>query len=338
MTRALASIRTVADTQPIEDADRIEVVAIDGWKVVARKDEFKTGDRCVYFEIDSFLPIQDEFEFLRKSCFRSVQGLGDGFRLRTIKLRKQISQGLVMPIHDLLPARYKSAPDGTDVTKMLGVVLWEPPIPTQLQGKVRGNYPSFIHKTDQDRIQNCLKDFRKDWIDHIFETSVKLDGSSMTVFYNEGDFGVCSRNMDLAETEGNSFWQVANMHNLRAKLTDLGMNVAIQGELMGPGVQGNRENLKEIDMYVFDIYDIDNQRYMPASARMSLVHVLGLKHVPLIEQAIFSGFEDVGDFMRYTDRPSLHHSIAEGVVFKSIQDPDVSFKVINDGFLLKEKD
>jgi RNA ligase (TIGR02306 family) len=160
----------------------------------------------------------------------------------------------------------------------------------------------------------------------------------MTVYYNGGDFGVCSRNMDLLETEGNSFWQVANNHDLKSKLENLGMNIAIQGELMGPGVQGNRESLKELDMYVFDIFDIDMGRYMPAAARMSLVHVLGLKHVPLIEQAIFSGFEDIGDFMRYTDRPSLHHSIAEGVVFKSLLDPDVSFKVINDGYLLKEKD
>jgi RNA ligase (TIGR02306 family) len=160
----------------------------------------------------------------------------------------------------------------------------------------------------------------------------------MTVYYNGGDFGVCSRNMDLLETEGNSFWQVANKHNLRNQLASLNVNIAIQGELMGPGVQGNRESLENLDMYVFDIFDIDMGRYMPASARMSLVHILGLKHVPLIEQAIFSGFEEVSDFLSYAKRPSLRHSIAEGVVFKSLQEPDVSFKVINDGFLLSEED
>src|SRR5260221_575643 len=95
--RKLASIQKVLDIQPIPNADAIEVVTINGWKVVSKKGEFKIGDLCVYFEIDSFLPIKPEFEFLRKSCYRKMADGSEGFRLRTIKLRGQISQGLVLP-------------------------------------------------------------------------------------------------------------------------------------------------------------------------------------------------------------------------------------------------
>ena len=98
LSRKLATVRIIKDIQPIPGADNIEVVTVSGWKCVTLKDEFKVGDYCVYFEIDSFLPIEPAYEFLRKSSYRRDHLGVEGFRLRTIKLRKQVSQGLVIPV------------------------------------------------------------------------------------------------------------------------------------------------------------------------------------------------------------------------------------------------
>lgn len=98
MERKLASIRRISDIQPIEGADMIELAIVDGWKVVVAKNVgHKVGDMVVYCEIDSFLPIREEFEFLRKSSFKKM-GDQEGFRLRTSKLRGQISNGLILPL------------------------------------------------------------------------------------------------------------------------------------------------------------------------------------------------------------------------------------------------
>lgn len=171
--RKLATIRKIADIQPIEGADAIEVATVDGWKVVVKRGEFNVGDLCVYFEIDSVLPIRPEFEFLRKGCYVKKDWLiteqnptGEGFRLRTIKLLGQISQGLVIPLETVPEKGITRAfrfydengvhhrvvsHEGEDVTDVIGVVKWDPPLPAQLSGRAKGNFPSFIPKTDQER-------------------------------------------------------------------------------------------------------------------------------------------------------------------------------------------
>jgi RNA ligase (TIGR02306 family) len=210
--RKLASIRKISDVLPIEGADNIELVKVDGWQCVTKKGEFKVDDPCVYFEIDSFLPIRPEFEFLRKSSYKKM-GDKEGFRLKTIRLRGQISQGLALQIRSVFPdaipswttimLRYKEG----DVTEVLGVIKYDPPIPAQLAGICKGNFPSFIRKTDQERVQNIwdkIKDSKES-----FEVAVKLDGTSCTYYLNDGVFGVCSRNLELIETEGNTLWRLA---------------------------------------------------------------------------------------------------------------------------------
>ena len=185
--RKLASIRKVSSIQPIEGADAIEIAVVDGWKVVTKKGEYVPGSLCIYCEIDSFLPIKEEFEFLRKSSYKKM-GDQEGFRLRTIKLRGQVSQGLLLPLTtfqsfgyrlspNLLNENYAIEPDrvvispsdmielseGSDVTEVLGIVKYEPPIPAELSGKVKGNFPSFLRKTDEERVQNLTK-FYNNWV------------------------------------------------------------------------------------------------------------------------------------------------------------------------------
>lgn len=363
--RKLASIQKITKLSPIKDADRIEVADILGWKVVVQKGIHKVGDLVVFFEIDSLLPEIPEFEFLRKSCYIKESQNGSGFRLKTIKLKKQVSQGMIMPIReleyilhfDVWPELNK---EESDVTDILGVKKYEKIVPANLAGKVRGNFPSFIPKTDQERIQNFIGDFMKNYRDHIWETSLKLDGSSCTIYYNSaiGEFGVCSRNMNLTETEENSFWQVARKYDLETKMTnrdafmyvpnptsgimeDFPKSYAIQGELMGPGVQGNRENLSELDLYVYDIWDIEKQSYVDSKTRLEMTAHLGLKHVPIYETCSY-GFDDAKGFLDHAeygyDGKSINHPHREGLVFKSLNDPNVSFKAISNKFLLEGGD
>lgn len=348
--RKLASIRRIKRIDEIKGADRIVKATVDGWELVTQKsNNFQPGDLVVYFEIDSLLPLTEQFSFLEQykvSAKNSVNG--EGYRLKTIRLRGQISQGLILPLSEIVHledpnnAQYI---EGMDLTDALGVKKYEKPIPAQLAGKVRGNFPSDIPKTDQERIQNI---FDK-WVygphfEDSYEVTLKLDGSSFTAYYRRADerFGVCSRNLDLAETEDNAFWQVARKHHLQESMAyiahEAGCDFAIQCELMGPGVQGNREKLDELEIFLFDIYDITSGKYLDSDMRFHMAeNILKVPHVPLITIDKFTGVLDVKTFLDMANIPSLNNDVAEGIVFKSIDDPSFSFKVINQNYLLGEE-
>ena len=354
IVRKLASVRRIESVEVIPDADNIVCATVDGWKLVTQKsNNFQAGDLVVYFEIDSFLPVTEKFEFLRKSSLR-VMDNEEGFRLKTIKLRGQVSQGLILPMSEFFEtmgdlwidtsmAGTYSVDEGDDLTEMLGVKKWEPPIHPSLSGKVRGNFPSFIVKTDQERIQNIFK-YRNRYVNEEYEVTLKLDGSSMTAYYNEGRAGVCSRNLDLEETAENAFWKVARSSKLIEALEMYGENIAVQGELMGPGIQGNRENLKELTLYIFDIFNINTQEYMPHNLRMDVISDLGklgctANIVPIVDFVYMDDIDSLQAFLDYADSvPSINHPIAEGLVFKSMIRKRHSFKVISNKFLLKQKD
>lgn len=337
--RKLATVRTISDIQPIDGADKIELAIVDGWKVVVGKDVGHIiGDRVVYCEVDSFLPIREEFEFLRKSSYKKMGDL-EGFRLRTIKLRGQVSQGLLIPINELLKygISWDDTYDGLDVTAILGIVKYEPPIPAELAGKVKGLFPSFIPKTDEERIQNLTKEYES-WKGKTFYVTEKLDGSSATFYYKDGEFGVCSRNLELLETEGNTFWRVARELDLENKMKSIGMNLAIQGELIGEGIQGNPYKIKGQTVRFFNVMDIDNQTYYGLPMFLATMeHSLKLETVPVLSM----GFElpnTIEELLSYADSKSILNPDfdREGVVIRSL-DRNISFKVISNKFLLNEK-
>lgn len=336
--RKLASIRKIIDIQSIPNADAIEVVTVDGWECVSKKGEFKVGDLCVYFEVDSFLPVRPEFEFLRKGCFRSTTYLGDGFRLKTIRLRGQLSQGLVLPVSTFLFTKEPEVDD--DVTGLLGVQKWEVPISAQLAGICKSTFPSWIRKTDQERIQNLYNKYHEQYKDTVFTATMKLDGSSMTVYYKDGEVGVCSRNMDLIEDDNNTFWKTAKSYELLNALKLYGKNIALQGELMGPGVQGNREALFVHHFYVFNVWNIDEQRYMTEqeenSIWLKLVDCGSIIDVVPHLQHNFPFQLTLPELLKASEIESMFHDVAEGIVYQTL-DRTFSFKVINNQFLLGEK-
>jgi RNA ligase (TIGR02306 family) len=333
--RKLASIRRIADILPIEGADAIEVAVVDGWKVVTKKGEYKPGDLAVYLEIDSWVP-HELAPFLSKGQEpREYNGV-KGERLRTVKLRGQVSQGLLLSIEDVFPGadrKFWWSQVGVDVSEKLGIQKWEPEIPAQLAGQVRGLFPThLIPKTDQERIQNCFPEVQAKG-DVTYEVTLKLDGTSCTIFRWEGELRVCSRNLELKVNDENKDNTLVAM---ALKIADkVKHGYALQGEVMGPGIQGNREGFKEHQFFVFDIYDIDEQEYLPPYARSNHCQTMGIDHVPVFFTDCLP-MNSVDRFLVLADGPSINHKVREGVVFKCNTDPSFSFKVINNQFLLKE--
>lgn len=341
--RSLATVRCVDEIFPIEGADNIEVIVLGGWQVVTKKGEYAVGDLCIYFEIDSLLPIHPDLEFLRDRCYKVMDG-NEGYRLRTIKLRGQISQGLVVPLSFYPPFAVDSfeADDsliGTDLTSKLNVLKYEKPIAANLAGKVRGNFPvASVRKTSETRVQNVPWNRMPDDELLLYGTE-KLDGSSFTAIFNDGDFSVCSRNLNLEYTEGNSFWEVAKNLDLETKMTELGMNIAIQGELIGAGVQGNRYALEGRELRGFYVFDISSYSRMSYFDSLEIFERLGVEPVPLVVENMPLP-DDKSELIAMADGKSKlnPNAIREGIVFRSYKNNDVSFKAISNKFLLKEKD
>ena len=344
MERKLATVRKISNIQPIEGADKIELATIDGWKVVVAKEvNHKVGDLIVYCEVDSFLPIREEFEFLRKTSFKKM-GDQEGFRLKTIRLRGQVSQGLILPIVVLNPpdANINVTPfEGLDVTEMLDIVKYEPPIPASLAGKVKGLFPSFIRKTDEERVQNLASDYEKyrtqNKLGMKFYVTEKLDGSSATFYVKDEVFSVCSRNLELLETDDNTFWKVARELELEDKLKTLGFNVCLQGELIGEGVQGNPYKIKGQTVRFFNGFNIDTQENIPFLQFTEITQKFGLTTVPILDFD-FDLPNSIDNMLEYAESPSNLNSNfgREGVVVRSY-DRTISFKSISNQFLLNEK-
>jgi RNA ligase (TIGR02306 family) len=342
MERKLATVRRIKEILPIEGADRIELAVVDGWKVVVAKDvQHKVGDLVIYCEIDSFLPIREEFEFLCKSSYKKM-GDQEGFRLRTAKMKGQISQGLILPISVLNPPDtniYVQPFEGLDVTEMLDIVKYEPPIPANLAGKVKGLFPSFLIKTDEERAQNIAVEYSALCFQskHQFYVTEKLDGSSATFYINNGEFGVCSRNLELLETEDNSFWKVARELKLEENLRALEKNICLQGELIGEGIQGNPYGIKGQTVRFFSVYLIDSRTRLGIKDLEDICFMIGLQTVPILESNFLLP-NTIEEMLQYAEGKSALNpkTEREGVVVRSL-DGTISFKAISNKFLLKNE-
>lgn len=334
--RKLASIQKVKSLYPIEGADAIECAAVLGWQLVVKKDEFKVGDLCVYCEIDSLFPEKPEFEFMRPRKMR----------VKTIRLRGQISQGICFPL-SLLPAGFEVAEDA-DCTDALGILKYEPPMPAHLTGIAKGKFPSFIPKTDETRVQVLQRLLDKYKGEPCYVTE-KLDGSSATFYVHQNEFGVCSRNLDLLEDKENTFWKVARALDIETKLRSLNGNFALQGELMGEYIQDNKLKLRGHTVYFFNVFDIDRFEYLPFDSFVKTIANLGLQTVPILD-ANYPLSNEIDSIIRMATRKSAWKPDvwAEGIVIRptmekidlilsneNFNNGRVTLKAINPEFLLK---
>lgn len=331
MERKLASIQLVSEVYPIPEADAIEVAKVLGWHVVIKKDEFKPGDKVIYIEIDSVLPERPEFEFMRPR----------NFRVRTVKLRGQVSQGICFPLSLLPEGEYEV---DQDVTALLGITKYEPPIPVHLAGYTKGNFPSFIPKTDETRVQ-VLQNILTKYKGESCYVTEKVDGTSVTFYIRDGEFGVCSRNLELKESADNAYWQAARKLDIENKLRSLGKNIALQGELVGNGIQGNKYKFpqNEQQVFFFNAFDIDSYSYYNFGKFTELLHNLSLQMVPIAYDEIFELTDDIDALVEMSKGMSkLNPQVRrEGIVIRPLFEINdvkmgrVSFKVINPDFLLK---
>lgn len=340
--RKLASIQKIADVQPIENADKICKYKINNWWVVDAINKYNVNDLVVYFEIDSFLPVSPNYEFLRKTSYRKLVDGTEGFRLKTISFRKQVSQGLIIPInHDIIPLNIT---EGEDVTDLLNIIKYEPQIPACLAGDAKGYLPSFLHKTDEERCQNIKDDDYDNFksLGNVFYFSEKLDGSSCSFYLKDDVFGVCSRNLDLVESPDNTVWKIARLKNIEhvlrvhAQKTEQN-SIALQGELIGEGVQGNPYKIRGHDFFLFNLYFIDSNLYASIDELIQFSNDYHINHVPIIAKNV--ALPDSIDLCLNIaeDKSALNpNTEREGLVIRSF-DRSISFKAISNKFLLKSK-
>lgn len=336
--RKLATIRKIAAIEPIEGADAIEVAVVDGWKVVVKKGEFQVDSLACYVEIDAWIPTELA-PFLSKGKEpREFEGV-KGERLRTVKLRGQLSQGLLLPIpEDTIKGAGHLVAEGLDLTEHLGILKWERPMNAQLAGMARGNFPALVPKTDQERIQNLTRSFEQYQLDS-WSITEKLDGSSCTFYLDdEGVFHVCSRNLDLKEDEANSFWKVAHKFQIEDIMRrNFMLGMAIQGEMIGEGIQGNQYKT-QLDFYVYDMYNTHTGQYILPVQLKAACERLGLKHVPILAESTDIKEQSIQSILDFAEGKSLlNGSNREGVVFKSNTVHDRSFKSISNSWLLKNE-
>lgn len=362
MTRKLASIVTISDVMPIPDTDRLSVAMMKGkgWQCVVGRNDFQIGDKAVYFEIDSALPNEDRYALLRDRCLKQFRTknaqtiLKECIVIRTIKLRGLISQGLLMPLSHF--PEVTSTEDGTDLTELLRVehideiLLALRPSKSVAMGVSNGTFPSFIPKTDEERIQNLADLFLQEELwDTSFEVTEKADGSSVTMYYTsimgeDKSFGVCSRNVNLKKVDatGNTVlpWLMAEKYDVETKLriyhVETGIDIALQGELIGPGIQSNRDMLTDHEWRVFRVWDITNQRFLsPASARNLCEH-LQIPYVKVVsaDLKLFSQYHSVKDVLTLAEGKTDRGNEREGLVFKSNGIKYFSFKAVSNKYLL----
>lgn len=334
--RKLASIQRIKALDPIEGADAIERATVLGWQLVVKKGDYQVGDLAVYCEIDCLMPDRPEFEFLKPR----------GMRIKTIRLRGQISQGICFPL-SILPEGFEIKEDA-DCTAALGVTKYEPPIPAYLSGTVKGKFPWFIPKTDETRVQ-VLQDVLDKYKGEKCYVTEKVDGSSVTYYLNNNEFGVASRNLELLEDDENSLWKVARELDIENKLRSLGKNMALQGELIGEGIQSNILRLRGQTVAVFNAFEIDTAKYLNYYELKQLLETLQLPMVPVLATDYILENDIEAIIRRATIKSLLCPDVwAEGIVIRPLQEITdvgltdnnlhnnrVSFKAINPEYLLK---
>lgn len=374
MERKLVSIQTIKKLMPIKGADFIEIALINDWTCIVKKGEFTVGDLAVYFEIDCLLPEESRYDFLASSK-RNYFGTPK-YHIKTMKMRGIISQGLALPL-SVFP-ELDSKIEG-DLSTKINVIKYDPEFyenkseSSSKTGNKQKKFPSFIPKTDQERIQN-LPHYYERYKDHLWEETLKLDGSSLTCYkidkpltkwqlfkkwlgFKQSNihFGVCSRNLELQITDNFSksfdngnliseynqsdFWKIV----LKLRINELlPSGYALQGELIGPKIQDNHEKVSENEFWIFDIYDITNKTYLTPSER----HNFKAKyfneehyHVPVIEYIkIFTECKTLDALQKRITGQSINiGTISEGRVYKSCTIPGLSFKCISNEYLLKAK-
>ena len=322
----LASIEKILETQPIAGADFIVQATVLGFSCVVKKDEFKPGDFTIFHAPDTIADSENpQYEFLRKN----------NWRIKQCKFKNVRSQGLCLPL-STFDIKLEEAYEGRDVTDLVKIKKYEKEH-SFLVFEAKGSFPAFLRKTDEENILKW-KNVLNELAGLEFYLSVKNDGSSFTTYLNNGEFGVCSRRLDLKPSQENVFWAAAYKYNVEQKMREIGGNFAIQAELCGPKLNGNKLKLSTNTLYLFDVFDIDKQDYVGFDRMIEIAERLGLETVMILETGLFdytlSQLQDEADKLEY--KPGVK---AEGMVlrpkipiYSETMKQRLSVKVLNNNY------
>ena len=345
--RKLASIQKIWKIEPIEGADRIELAHILGWQCVVNKDQFQAMDVGIYFEIDSFLPVRPEFEFLRTSSYKNTNIMGEGFRLRTMRFRGQISQGLILPL-DRFPEIPADTEVGTDVTELLKIKKWEIEEKATTGGTVIGPLPHDIPHTDETRVQEN-PDLINAFSRLEYYISTKMDGSSHSIGVDEDGFHVTGHNYEYKDDGMSSFYEMVKARGYCEKAEDFAKKnglttFTVQGEFCAPGIQKNRLKLVKPEWYVFTIRK-DGKR-VSLNEMLRICKEIGMEHVPIeeVDTDLPSKYPTVEALLARADGEYPKGGKKEGIVIRPVEpifcpliSASLSMKVVSNKYLLKNE-
>jgi RNA ligase (TIGR02306 family) len=337
--RKLASIQTIKEVKNHPNADRLDIVTVLGWQCVVGRDTFKAQDFCVYLEIDSLIPTKHEWVKFLQNKDKPDKPV----RIKTIRLRGSMSQGLVLPVSILPPDC--TIEEGKDVTELLEITKYEPEIPACLNGDVKGLLPAIIPHTDECRIQS-FPELINEFQGRLVYIAQKIDGTSCTITYHDGESNVCGRNYSFKEKEtDNVYWEVAKKYDVIRKLKEIadktGIFYGVQGECFGGGIQKNRLGIKGHELAVFNVRNINIGRYLGFYEFKEFCDRLQLQTVPILQIAKFE-WKSVEELLELAKGKYASGKNQEGIVIRPVEEfysevlrGRASFKVINNEFLLE---
>jgi len=370
--RKLATIQKITALEPIANKDRIELASILGWKVIVGKGEFQVGDLAVYCEYDTLLPIKQEFEFLRSNCFSPKW---NGFRIRNMKMAGVFSQGIVFST-PILPKKVK-VKEGVDVTDTLEVRKYDPEYLAEMLKPqkrpawlkymlkkewfrklyfwMKGNpnrknlYPEDISKSDETNVQAAFAHIQKCYPDHRFYKTEKLEGQAATYEYRakgkRPKFRVYSHNFQRPKPDGSTWWRYALENRIEEKLKANSKKypaIAVQGELVGPGIQKNIYELPAIKLYVYSVKNLTTGAYLNYEDLDWYCIENGFEMVPLFHTGckLYDTVEEVldeadGKNVESNTMSYLNPNVMrEGFVWRSELDQSVGFKAKSSKYLM----
>lgn len=331
--KPLATLQRIKSITPIEGRDFISSAEILGWKTVVKKGEFNEGDLAVFIPIDTILPEIPYFEFMRKHHFR----------VKTMRLGGALSQGLCIPmdlLRSLISEGSETLQEGDDVTDIIGIKKYEKPIDQSLAGLIKGPFPSFLKITDELNLRTysaALEEFKGQEV----VITLKMDGTSVTNYLNQGVFGICGRRQEFCLDENQSFWRLCRKYKIEEFLRSTGRNIAVQGECFGPNINKNKVGAKELDFMVFNAFDIDKYEYISLEELKNIAGEFPFHIVPIVYTGVFNF--SLQELIDLSNKQKYDSGLcAEGIVVRTqkeqrskIMDGRLSGKIISELFSAK---
>lgn len=330
MSTFQVSIRKISEIWPHGNADRLELARVDGlgYQFCSQKGTKGVGDEVVYFPVDSVLP-----ERLAEALgVRNLLSGKNKDRIKTVKLRGEISQGLVVKtdvIKDYLAEIWPGLEwPPSDLTGALGVTKYEPPEIPCHAGRL-SKLPDGVSMYDIEGADN-FPDALESLMDQVVVVSEKMEGTNYsvtcmpdgeTVFVNQRKHTIIP-----IEDGEHDFWRVSRVLGVLDSVKRIqgnnfpGQQLTLRGELVGPGIQKNIYKLKEKKVLFFDV--LVDGKYLPFDTYFDICGVYGLETVPILSyNKTLREWLDGRSLQEASNGKSTLSDVArEGVVIKPLEE------------------